>query len=251
MRTDILGVGFDSVTAQQAVLRAFEMISANEKTYIVTPNPEIVWVARRDTKLSAAINGAGLVLPDGVGIILAARILGTPLRSGRVPGIDFAAALFEKMAGAGGRVFLFGAKPEVAFEAGQKLSEKYEGLVISGTADGYFEDDGPVIEQINSAKPDLLLVCLGAPKQEFWMAENIGRLRVPLCIGLGGALDVFAGKAKRAPVFFRKLGLEWLYRLIREPYRIKRMIKLPLFVFVVIWTRIRNRRSLRDVRTGT
>jgi len=211
------------------------------KSYIVTPNPEIVWMARRDRALSAAINGAGLVLPDGIGIVLAARILGTPLRCGRVPGIDFVAALFEKTAAAGGRVFLLGAKPGIAQEAGKKLAEKYEGLVISGAEDGYFTEDGPVINLINASGSDLLLVCLGAPKQELWMAENSGLLDVPLCIGLGGALDVFAGRVKRAPAVFIKLGLEWFYRLIREPSRIKRMIKLPLFVLAVIWKRIWNR----------
>ena len=128
-----------------------------------------------------------------------------------------------------------------AEEAGRKLAEKYPGLLIAGTADGFFTDDSPVIERINSAEPDLLLVCLGAPKQELWMAENIGRLRVRLCVGLGGALDVFAGNVKRAPAFFQKLGLEWFYRLLREPRRIKRMIKLPLFVLLVMWKRLRGK----------
>jgi len=239
MRTDILGIGFDDLTAPRAVSRAFDIMRGDKKTYIVTPNPEIVWMARRDKVLAAAINGAGLVLPDGIGIILAAGILGTPIRGGRVPGIDFAGSLFEEMAAAGNRVFLLGAKPGVAGEAGRKLAEQYRGLQITGAADGFFSDDGPVIDQINASAPDLLLVCLGAPKQELWMAENIGRLNVPLCVGLGGALDVFAGKVRRAPVFWQKLGIEWLYRLIREPSRIKRMIKLPLFVLAVVWKRIR------------
>jgi len=111
-------------------------------------------------------------------------------------------------------------------------------LVIAGVADGYFTDDGPVIETINAAAPDLLLVCLGAPKQELWMAENIGRLNTRLCAGLGGSLDVFAGKVKRAPTIFQKLGLEWFYRLICQPSRIKRMIKLPLFVLAAVLKRI-------------
>jgi len=243
MRTDVLGVRFDDKTAQQAVLHAQEMMCGGEKTYVVTPNPEIVMLACRDETLKTAINNAGLVLPDGIGIILGARLLGKPIQGGRVPGIDFITALFENMAETGGSVFLLGAKPGVSEEAGKRLAEKYPGLEITGTADGFFTDDEPVITQINTKKPDLLLVCLGAPKQELWMAENIGRLNVRLCAGLGGSLDIFAGKAKRAPVFYQNLGLEWLYRLISDPRRIKRMIKLPLFVLMVIWKRMRQSRE--------
>ena len=238
MRIDVLDVRFDDVDAEQAVERACEIISSDDKAYVVTPNPEIVWMARRNEALRDAIDGAGLVLPDGIGIIMGAKILGTPLRHGRVPGIDFAAALFDKMAQSGGSIFLLGAKPGIAEEAGRKLEEKHPGLRISGAMDGFFTRDEPVIDLVNSAQPDLLLVCLGSPKQEFWMERNIAALNVKMCAGLGGSLDVFAGKAKRAPAFFRKLGLEWLFRLIREPRRIKRMIKLPLFILAVMWRRL-------------
>ena len=239
-RIDVLGVGFDDVSIDQAVQRACNVISGGKKAYVVTPNPEIVWMCRRNEELSAAINGAGLVLPDGIGILLGARIIGKPLRNGRVTGIDFATALFEKIAETGGSVFLFGAKPSFAEEAGEKLQEKYPGLKIAGTADGYFENDEEIIETINKAKPDFLLVCLGAPKQELWMTKNLQKLNTPLCAGLGGSIDVFAGRVKRAPVVFQKIGMEWFYRLICQPSRIKRMIKLPLFVFAVIWKRIRR-----------
>ena len=238
MRTIIFDVGFDDLKAEQAVLHACDIINSGEKSYVVTPNPEIVWLARRNEELRTAINGAGLVLPDGIGIILGARILGSPLRGGRVPGIDFAAALFEKMALLGGSIFLLGAKPGIAEAAGRNLESTYPGLVIAGAADGYFSDDDMVIAKINSAQPDVLLVCLGSPKQEVWMAENLERLNVKLCAGLGGSLDVFSGRVKRAPVFFRKLGLEWLYRLFREPRRIGRMAKLPLFVLVLMCRRL-------------
>ena len=242
MRTEILGVGFDGFSAGQAVDHACEIMRGEEKAYIVTPNPEIVWNTRRNDAFRTAINNAKLVLPDGIGIIIAAKILGTPLFGGRVPGIDFASLLFEKMAATGSSVYLFGSKPGVAEEAGHKLKEKHPGLVISGTSDGYFIDDEPIIELINEAKPDLVLVCLGAPKQELWMAENIKRLNTNLCAGLGGSLDVFAGKVKRAPKLFQKLGLEWLYRLITQPSRIKRTLKLPLFILAVAWKRCRGGR---------
>ena len=244
-RVDVLGIGFDNVTAPQAVARALEIIgggcakslgllSQSPKSYVVTPNPEIVWMARRDCAFRDAINGAGLVLADGIGIILAGRILGTPLPE-KIPGIDFAAALFGEMAGFGGSVYLLGAKPGVAENAAKKLAAAYPGLRIAGSADGYFTDDAPVIASINAARPDVLLVCLGAPKQELWMAANLEKLDVKLCAGLGGSLDVFAGEVRRAPAFFRKFGLEWLYRLISDPRRIKRMIKLPLFMLAVIF----------------
>ena len=239
-KIDVLGVDFDDITVEQAVSRACGTIDSGKKAYVVTPNPEIVWMARRDETLRTAVNGAEMVLPDGIGIIIGARILGSPLRGGRVPGIDFATALLKKMAESDRSVFLLGAKPGVAEESGHKLAEEYPGLKIAGTANGYFTNDEQVIEQINAENPDLLLVCLGAPKQELWMAKNIGLLSVGLCAGLGGALDVFAGKIKRAPVFFRKFGLEWLYRIVREPRRIKRSLKLPLFIFAVIWKRLRG-----------
>ena len=242
MRTDVLGVGFDDKKIEESVAWAVDFLHSDEKSYIVTPNPEIVWACRRDKALRDAVNGAGLVVPDGIGIILGARILGTPLRCGRVPGIDFAAALFDVMAQSGGRVFLLGSKPGVAEEASAMLTGKYPGLIVSGVEHGYFSEDQPIIDAINIAAPDLLLVCLGAPKQELWMAGNIDRLDVHLSIGMGGSLDVFAGRVKRAPAFFRKFGLEWFYRLICQPSRIKRAIKLPLFIFAVIFRRFRGNR---------
>ena len=240
MRIDVLGVGFDNITADEAVSAAYGAVCGDAPAgYAVTPNPEIVWLCRDDEALCRAVNGAFLVLPDGIGVIYGAKILGTPLKE-RIPGIDFITALLAKMAGAGKSVFLFGSKPGVAEAAADNLTAAYPGLVISGTCNGYFTDDGPIIEKINAASPDLLLVCLGAPKQELWMSENASRLNVRLMAGLGGSLDVFAGNVKRAPAAWQRLGLEWLYRLIKEPRRIKRMIKLPLFVLAVIIKRIRG-----------
>ena len=128
-------------------------------------------------------------------------------------------------------MFLLGAKPGVADAAAEKMRERFPGLVIAGTNDGYFQDDDPVVEKINAAQPDLLLVCLGAPKQELWMQRNAPRLRVGLMAGLGGSLDGFAGTVRRAPKWMIRLQLEWLYRLLREPSRIGRMMRLPKFVF--------------------
>lgn len=229
MRVDVLGVGFDNVTLDEAADRALALSAEKRAAYAVTPNPEIVQLCRRDEEARTAVNSADLVLADGIGVVKGAAILGTPLK-GRAPGIDFAQAMFEKLARTGGSVFLLGAKPGVAELAANNIQQRYAGLIIAGVCDGYFKDDAPVIEMINKAQPDLLLVCLGAPKQEKWMFNNRDKLRVGFMAGLGGSLDVLSGNVKRAPEGWRRLGLEWLYRLIKEPRRIGRMIKLPVFL---------------------
>ena len=239
MRIEVLGVSFDDLTMPEAVGRALDEIESRSGGYVVTPNPEIVWLCRRDPALGRIVDGAALVLADGVGITLGAKILGRPLRA-RLPGIDFAACLMRELAACGQSVFLYGAKPGIAERAGEALRMQYPGLQIAGAADGYGED-GPVRSAIQAAAPDLLLVCLGAPKQERWMAAHKGQLDVGLMAGLGGALDVFAGVAQRAPERWRKLGLEWLYRLLKEPRRIGRMLRLPLFLLAVIGQRLRGK----------
>ncbi len=239
-RTDVLGVGFDNVTKAEAVERALELIDAREGRYVVTPNPEIVMLAKENPALKEALAGADIVLPDGAGIVKGAAILGRPMKE-KVPGIDFACGVMARLAERGGSVYLFGAKPGVAEAAAETLRTKFPGLVISGTSDGYFSDDGPIIEKIKDAAPDFLLVCLGAPKQELWMAKMSGKLPVGLMVGLGGSLDVFAGTVKRAPVAWQKLDLEWLYRLLKEPRRIGRMMKLPLFVIEAAGERLRGK----------
>ena len=240
MRINIMGVSFDSLTLPEAVERAESLISERRGAYVVTPNPEIVMTCWENPDAMEAVQNADLVLPDGIGVVYGAKILGTPLK-GKLPGIDFATALMRRMAERGGRVFLLGAKPGVAEKAGKRMAEQFPGLEICGVHDGYFQDDKPVLEEINASQPDLLMVCLGAPKQELWMRRNAPLLKVGLMAGLGGSLDVFAGTAKRAPVFYQKLGLEWFYRLIKEPWRFKRMIKLPKFLFACIGKRIRGR----------
>ena len=175
MRIDVMGVGFDSLTMDEAVARARDLMAERRAAYVVTPNPEIVMLCREDAAAMQAVQNADLVLADGIGVIYGAKILGTPLRA-KLPGIDFAAALMTQMGREGKRVFLLGAKPGVADAAGEKLRERFPGLVIAGTNDGYFQDDDPVVEKINAVQPDLLLVCLGAPKQELWMQRNAPRL---------------------------------------------------------------------------
>ena len=205
MRINILGVGFDNVTMEQAVAEGVRLTDTPGAHYVVTPNPEIVEVCREDPGAMAAVNGADLVLADGIGVVYGAKLLGTPLK-GRAPGIEFAQRLMGRMAQNGKSLFLLGAKPGVA------------------------EEDGPVVEAIRDSGADVVFVCLGAPKQEKWMQKNGAACGAHLLIGLGGCLDVFSGQVQRAPEVFQRLGLEWFHRLLKNPSRLGRMMKLPLFL---------------------
>ena len=229
MRIEILGVGFDNITMEQAVAEGVRLINTPGAHYAVTPNPEIVEVCRTDPEAMEAVRNADLVLADGIGIIYGAKLLGTPLK-GRVTGIGFAQGLMGEMAQNGKSLFLLGAKPGVAEKAADKLRTAYPGLQIAGTRDGYFQEDGPVLEEIRASGADVVFVCLGAPKQEKWMRKNGAASGARLLVGLGGCLDVFSGEVQRAPEIFQRLGLEWFYRLIKNPSRIGRMMKLPLFL---------------------
>lgn len=232
MRVNVLGVRFDNLTLPEAVERGMALIRAEGTHYVVTPNPEIVEVCRENPEAMAVVNGADLVLPDGIGVIKGAAMLGTPLKE-RVPGIEFAAGIMGKMAQEERSLFLLGAKPGVAEMAAEKLKEQFPGLKIAGTHDGYFQDDAPVVELIARSGADCVFVCLGAPKQEFWMKKNGVATGAHLLCGIGGSLDVFAGVTERAPKFWCDHGLEWFYRLCKEPKRIGRMMKLPLFLIHV------------------
>lgn len=232
MRVDVLGVGFDNYTMDEAVDAGMRLLHADGTHYVVTPNPEIVEVCRTDPTARAAVNGADLVLPDGIGVIKGAAMLGKPLKE-KTPGIEFAGRLMEKMAGDGLSLYLLGAKPGVAKLAGERLAARYPGLVIAGAHDGYFKEDAPVIKEITQSGADAVFVCLGAPKQELWMAKNGPATGARLLCGLGGSLDIFAGVSQRAPEFWTKNGLEWFYRLCKEPRRFGRMMRLPLFLIHV------------------
>lgn len=232
MRVNVLGVGFDDLTMEEAVERGMELLRGPGAHRVVTPNPEIVEVCRENLAARQAVNSADMVLADGIGVVKGAQMLGTPLK-GRVPGIEFAAGLMERMAREGLSLYLLGAKPGVAEAAGERLAAKYPGLRIAGTRDGYFQEDAPVLEDIRRSGADCVFVCLGAPKQELWMAKHGEETGAHLLCGLGGSLDVFAGIVERAPKFWSDRGLEWFYRLCKDPRRAGRMMKLPLFLIHV------------------
>lgn len=240
MRTDVLGVAFDNVTLEEAADRAVALMAEDGPHLVATPNPEIVQLARTNEEFARVLEGASLVLPDGIGVVYAAKILGRPLK-GRVPGIEFAGALMERLSKSGGRLYLLGAKPGVAEQAAERLTAQYPGLTICGAHDGYFKEDGPMADAVRQSGADVVFVCLGAPKQETWIAQYGAATGAKLLVGLGGSLDVFAGQVKRAPEGFRKLGLEWFYRLCTQPSRIGRMAKLPGFLAAAAGARLRGK----------
>ena len=239
MKQEILGIAFDDLTREEAARRGAELLGEDRFHYVVTPNPEFILAAERDPEFLRVLNGADLVLADGVGVLYSSKILGTPLK-GRVPGIEFAEDMLACLDQMGGRLYLLGAKPGVAQEAGRRILERYPDITLCGTHDGYFKDEQAVLLEVAAARPDLLFVCLGAPKQEKWMARWGKHTGARLAIGLGGCLDVFAGNVERAPEAWQKLGLEWAYRLKKEPRRITRMARLPLVLVKAAGERVKG-----------
>lgn len=231
---EILGVHIDQMTMEDTLAKAKKLLAEDGVSAIYTPNPEIIMAAYEDNAFRDILNDADICTPDGIGVVYASRMLKDPVPE-RVPGFDLTCGLLESIAGTGEGVFLFGAKPGVAEIAKEKLEERYPGLLVSGVHDGYFkeEDEEDIVRQINESGAKLLLVCLGAPKQERWIHQHKGDLKVNLCMGVGGSLDVFAGTVKRAPEFFIKLNLEWFYRLCKQPSRIGRFVALPKFILTV------------------
>ena len=229
--TNILGIKFNNITLREAAEILFSACKSNNVRpfTVVTPNPIMVMNAQDNDLLFSALTYADLSLADGVGIISAAKRMGTPLPE-RMTGIDTAYSVIEKLAEVGGSIYLLGAKTGVAEKAAKKLTESFPSLHIAGTHHGYFEDDEKILSDIKEKSPDLLAVCLGSPRQEIWVYENKEKLSgIGAVICLGGALDVWSGNIKRAPSFFIKLHLEWLWRMLLEPKRMKELPKMLKF----------------------
>ena len=239
MKIDVMGLKFDSMTMNEALSRAEALLRGEKAAYVVTPNAEIAYEALHDVQLREMLNGADLMLPDGAGVVLASKLLRTPVKQ-KVAGVDFAAGLLGVLERNGQSLYLLGGKPGIGELAAQKMLEAHPQLRIAGIADGYFQDEAPVIAKINASGADALFVCLGAPKQERFMVQHQQELHVHLMAGLGGSLDAFAGTVQRAPAWMIRLNLEWLYRLIREPKRFRRMLRLPKYLWAVMLKRIRG-----------
>lgn len=233
-RLNILGVGVDTYNMKEATQFLMSAVDTEGMTSVFTPNSEIILHAYKNPDYRDVLNRAGLITPDGIGVVYASKILGRPM-SERVSGFDLACELLKKSAPLGKTLYLFGGKPGVAERAAEKIKKLYPGIVILGVSDGYFDEEKEkkIIEDINQKKPDILFVCLGFPKQERWIDAH-SDLNVHVAMGIGGSLDVFAGEVKRAPEFYQKHGLEWFYRLIKQPSRFVRMLALPKFGFTVL-----------------
>ena len=236
---DILGIPVDSTTMAEAVAKVGSFIEEGGLHMVFTPNAEMIMIAQKDAELKNILSQADMLTADGAGVVLASRILKRSVPE-KVSGIDLVKEIFRVYGTRGIRCFLLGAKPGVAETAAANISRDYPGVVIAGCHDGYFTEDmnEKIVNEINASKPDLLLVALGAPKQEKWIFEHRKKLDVKVCIGVGGTIDVLAGKVALAPDFFRRNGLEWLYRLIREPRRAVRMLNLPKFMLRVLRAKI-------------
>lgn len=209
---------------------------AKQQALVITANAEIIMMAQKDDEYHHIVNGADLVLPDGAGTVWGGRHLGYTVPE-RVAGYDLFHRLLASAAQNGQSVYFFGGKPGVAETAAQKAQELYPGLKIAGCHHGYFkEKDNPyIIDAVNHSGAAILFAALGAPKQEYWLHQHRKQLQPVILMGIGGSFDVISGNVKRAPLWMQKAGLEWLYRLIKEPFRFKRMAStLPLFVIKVL-----------------
>ena len=239
--THILNVPFDAVTMSEAVNKVMSFLSDGGQHIVCTPNPEIVMEAQQDRELMEILKASDLVVPDGIGVVWASKYSEIKLKE-RVAGYDLTQAIFHKMKDTKETAYFFGGAPGVAAAAAKKMMKQHEGLKIVGTHNGYFneKEEKKIIDDIKSHSPSILLVGLGAPKQEKWIYDNLRFTGAKVCIGVGGSFDAMAGTVKRAPKLFQKLNLEWFYRLVTQPTRLKRMLRLPKFVLEVFKQKKRN-----------
>ena len=237
-RIELRGIPLDVLTREEAGCRMAQLLETDGCSVVVTPNCEILYAAEKNAELKRALRGADLAIPDGIGVVKAASMSGAPLKE-RLAGIDICTDTLKICSQKGMSVFFLGGKPGVAEKAAENLKEQIPGLAIAGTSDGFFSEaeESNIIRNINDSGAAFLVVGLGSPKQELFMHKNAAHLSVRACMGVGGSLDVWAGEVKRAPEKFTRAGLEWLYRLVRQPSRIKRIIKIPAYLFLVKFTK--------------
>ncbi|HVC32631.1 MAG TPA: WecB/TagA/CpsF family glycosyltransferase [Chloroflexota bacterium] len=240
---DVLGVRVDDVTLREALAICHACIRSGKPHRVVTPNAEFVMAARPDPGFRQLLNDSTLLIPDGAGLLLAGRLLGARLHA-QVAGTDLADQLAGLCAREGYRLFLLGAAPGVADEAGRRLRARHPNLIVAGTCAGSADpsaDDETRARLRAAGRIDVLLVAFGAPKQEAWIERNQAALEIPLAIGVGGALDFLSGRVPRAPAAMRRLGFDWLFRLTVQPWRWRRQLALPRFVVAVTYEGMRRR----------
>lgn len=233
--TNLYGVPIDIVTMNSAIERAKNLIETKVFSMICTPNTEILMSAKDDEALKKVLKTSDMNIPDGIGLLIASKIHKLGLIE-KVAGVDLMKEILHYCNLSKKSVYIFGGDQESAEGAANAIRNEYKTIRIAGYRNGYFneEETDKIIADINKAQPDLLLIGLGAPKQEFWMYNNRQKLDVKLGMGIGGGIDILSGRTKRAPKIFVSLGLEWLHRLIKQPQRFVRMLVLPKFLFKVL-----------------
>ncbi|MDQ0244826.1 N-acetylglucosaminyldiphosphoundecaprenol N-acetyl-beta-D-mannosaminyltransferase [Bacillus fengqiuensis] len=233
MKENILGIDVCGETYEQLTARLLADIEEKRNAFIVAINPEKIMKAQQDESLRQLLNSATYQIPDGIGVIIASMLKGGSIRQ-RVTGIDMMLQLCKEAAIHQKKIFLYGAKPGIVDEAKVKLEEMFPGIQITGTLHGYEKDEKVIADTINASGAEIIFVALGSPAQENWIIEHKEKLAPYVYQGVGGSFDVISGRLNRAPAFFQKLGLEWFYRLLKEPWRWKRQLILPKFLIKVI-----------------
>ena len=236
-RVKILGVEIDNITSEEAGLITKELIETSNKscTLVVAPNVEFIMTAQKDEEFFNILKTSKLATPDSIGVIIAGKLQKKPFKE-RIPGQSYLRKVFEVGEKEGWTFYLLGGRGDVPKRAKEHLESIYPNAKIVGYHEGFFEEDSEekVIEEINNLRPNVLFVAMGAPIQEKWIYKYKDKLNAKVFIGIGGSFDVMSGKIKRAPTIFQKLGLEWFYRLIKQPKRFWRMLALPKFLAAVL-----------------
>jgi len=223
----LLGVGFSDATEQEILeFIVTGLQNQSEKYYIVTPNPELLVMASKDSNYQKVLNDAKLALPDGIGVMIAGQIMGKSLKE-RIHGVDLVKSLCKEVSKQPITVGFLGVGPNIAELTAECLKKNYHGLNVGLVSEEWSND-------LKDKRVDILFVAFGSPKQEIWISENLEKLPAKVVIGVGGAFDFISGKVKRAPFLMRKLGFEWLFRLIIQPWRIKRQLRLVKFMFLIL-----------------
>ncbi|MEH7521343.1 WecB/TagA/CpsF family glycosyltransferase [Priestia megaterium] len=233
MKENILGIDVCSDTYDELAVKLLQDIDKGRKSFIVAINPEKIMKAQEDRELKSLLNQATYQIPDGIGVILASKLKKGRIRE-RVTGIDMMLKLCKEATNNGKRIFLYGAKPGIADEAKAKLEEMFPGILIVGTLNGYEKNEEVIERTINDSGAEIVFVALGSPAQENWIIAHKEKLNPAVYQGVGGSFDVISGRLNRAPAVFQKFGLEWLYRLLKEPWRWKRQLELPRFLLRVL-----------------
>lgn len=234
MKETYLGVDVSPLTYEGIISELQQKMARNEQSTIIAVNPEKVITANRDPQVKSLINESTFQIPDGVGVLLASKLKGGRITS-RVTGVDMMGKLLDFAALEGHPVYFYGAKEEVVTKAISEIQKDRPQLKVAGYTNGYEKDESALVQCIHESGAKMLFVALGSPKQELWIKRNLANLpNVLVFQGVGGSFDVFSGMVKRAPAFFRKFGLEWLYRLASNPSRIKRQMNLPIFLWRVL-----------------